>query len=356
MNSPPNLPPPVPGEPTGAAALVRLIDRVLAVLVGVGVFLVLAVVIIDRLRVMPPGLKRYANVKNFLDAQRARPGGVYLLGSSVTLEGLDAERVERARGAGPTVYNLAWTEGGYRQWPLIHPRLLRTQPSRVVMVRDWPALTHPVEILPERLRVTAMVSLVEPSDRADVESLLLPGEREVLGENFFTRTFLLHRFPIGTVDAHFREAARRDLRYAGHTTNFRAPWVQTHAVSPSALEANIRAFVEDMAKHDLREERAAFESLGAQLRWLRARGAPVVVFRSPSHPEFARRRGIAALERSRALLRETCAHEGVTLVDQSELLTAEEFADAVHPVAAGRDRWSDALGRELANLPSTASR
>jgi hypothetical protein len=77
-------------------------------------------------------------------------------------------------------------------------------------------------------------------------------------------------------------------------------------------------------------------------------GSTAVITIAPQHP-LLRARTEAILARERELGAELDALPGVVFLDASTLLGADQFADAVHPNASGREAFSRAAGQAIAD-------
>ena len=71
------------------------------------------------------------------------------------------------------------------------------------------------------------------------------------------------------------------------------------------------------------------------------------------HPSLEN--GPRGIDELRRLLRTLASGQGVTYADAADLLSAGDFADALHPNESGRRKFSQFLGAELAKVPADLS-
>ncbi|MFO0838569.1 MAG: hypothetical protein U1D55_08560 [Phycisphaerae bacterium] len=352
------------------------LDLVFAAIVGFGLYLGAAFVLVGQYRIMPVGLARIVEVGSFLHAQegQARQSNaerrVFLLGSSVLLEGVDCELLDRAansnvvdltpktgdataRGVDETVltrsFNLAWTGATFRQWLLVLPAIRKASPATLVLCVDLPNLASAEPIPAQRLNLAAWWDFVPRDELAELieQNALNSDEAATLRGSRLSQILAFRSLPLGAIDSQMREVARKDLRYAGYVENFRAPWIRRGKVPPEALARNIEEFRAGIAGADRAVRDAAMKSLRAVIQRARRGGAPVFVALTPVHPELARRLGDSLLDEIRGGIAALCQDSGAAYFDDSRFLNADEFSDAVHPFEDGRARWSAELGRRL---------
>ena len=153
--------------------------------------------------------------------------------------------------------------------------------------------------------------------------------------------------PLMSVDTFARETVRSDLRFADHTRNFTAPWVRRSNVLGEPLARHVAMVADGIAHYTDVGVRNSVELLRTETEYLRRKGVAVIGVVSPVHPAVRDAVGDARVAELAAEIVAAFQAGGAEAVDESRLLAASEFGDAVHPNAKGRAKWSAALGQSL---------
>lgn len=304
--------------------------------------------VVDRL-VMPVTRQRMIETKRFLDRQASsgQDGAIYLLGSSVLLEGIDCRVLDRHLPDGVSSYNLALMGAGPPQWLLLAPALRSARPSLVLMCTDLAGVSGLASIPKDGLAIAGWWNFIPPRDLEEFRRVLSPEDYADLRKPRWQHLLAFRVFPAGAFDMYMREVMRADLRYDGYTTNFKAPWVRKEAISVAATARGIRGKLGDVravTPEMMQDELGIIQHL---IEYLREDGIPSAIVVAPINPLL--REGIDEnLDTAvRQELQALAERNGIPYLDDSHLLTAGEFSDHVHPFAPGRERWSDDLGGEV---------
>jgi hypothetical protein len=338
-------------ERESVKSLWRVADVPLAVAVGFGIALCALVVFVSRARLMPLGLGRIVAVQQRLATGAGPVGGVAVLGSSVVLEGVDCAQLATRLPDGTRCDNLAWTGGSPRQWLLVEPALRRSPARVLVLGLDPFALLHPIPIPDDRLAVAGWWEFVPEDERASLRGLLSDDELAALDASHVRQLLRFRSFPLDIVNERVREVARKDLRYDGYLQNFTAPWLRLGAAPPAALERHLEQLTGVMTKGGparFEESERVLERLVEKAR----SGAPrtsIFFVLTPMHPRLQQVAG-DSLQEIRTRLAALSERLGASFADDTLALSAAQFADAVHPSAAGRSAWSRMLGERAAPL------
>ena len=292
---------------------------------AVGVLLALAVLpqvielvgfgSLDRIRLLGQRIDRLAKTGD--DA-----GATLLIGNSVVVEGLDADAVQLAAGSPSPVRNYGLDGTSLAESEAILPRLLATRPSRVVLV-VMP--THLVEVDRNAPNIERIYDYSGLTSHAAASRDLDQLRR-------------LRAAPLMSLDHHLRQRLAR-----GRRTGAEGDWTDPHRLTSDLPETARRQNI-DLVESLLRNGSADFrvrevDRIERMRRTCRDAGARLIVCRAPIHPE----------------LRELTPSFAGADVDLSSVLTTAEFADAVHPNAAGRARFSERLGEALRGPVSVAA-
>ena len=248
-------------------------------------------------------------------------GAILLVGNSVAIEGLDAERVREAAGAEQPVRNYAINGSRLPETAAMLPRLLQTRPSAVVFVLMPTHLVETREATPDEDAAYAMSGLVD-SDLTGAEAIT----------HFRTA-------PLRSLDDRLRMQLASGRR-SGAAADWSCPNLLTADAPPVAREnhlARVRELLTaDRSDGELRDRIALIERMAADCE--RA-GAAFLLCEAPIHP--------ALRDDAVDLAGFDPPTDSLRFVD---LLAEAEFADAVHPNAAGRIRFSEAMGASLGRL------
>ena len=250
-------------------------------------------------------------------------GATLLVGNSVVVEGLDAATVRAAADSKTPVRNYGLDGTSLAETEAILPRLLATQPAHVVLV-VMP--THLVEVdrnAPNIDRIYDYSGLTTSANNPSTRWDTLPKLRTA---------------PLMSLDHHLRQTLARGRR-VGAEGDWSSPYRLTADLPPVARQRNLE-LVESLLKNGSAERR--LRELGRIERMRIAceqAGSKLIVCRSPVHP----------------LLRPLAGSLDKADIDLATSLDDEQFADAVHPNAAGRDRFSRSLGRALYSLSRSAA-
>ena len=110
-------------------ALLRVVDIPLLAMLALGIYFATAYELVDRLRLMPLAHSRLLNSKELLLARGASgERDVFLLGSSVVVDGIDCQVIDKELPPGVRSFNIAWAGSGPGRWPLIEPALAQAHP------------------------------------------------------------------------------------------------------------------------------------------------------------------------------------------------------------------------------------
>ncbi len=139
------------------------------------------------------------------------------------------------------------------------------------------------------------------------------------------------------------------------TNNWTDPYELDFSVRDERLQRHLDSILRDMQQR-LAEGADSGAKLAATLAAeIRGSDATPVLIVLPMHPAFraVMQPYIATL---RSLLEKIAHQQSGIVIDALEVLSADDYSDALHPNAAGRGAYSRFLGRALAPLASTSQR
>ncbi|MBI2824162.1 MAG: hypothetical protein HYX69_05700 [Planctomycetia bacterium] len=310
-------------------------------------FLLLVKVVLPTVGV--GGVERIVALGNHLDASLAPPPVVALLGNSITREGIDARIVEAHAPSGWHAQNLATSGCGLSEMRVLVPKLMAAHPAAVAIGLRPEDLGRVDDFDIDKAYAYALGGFVAawPADwtRAD-----LPGVTEAtyaalrstpFEQNMHFRTALLN-----VINQQVRLRLRKgDLREIA-PDNWTDPYELTFNVRDERLDRHARTTREQM---DARLAGGAgtgatlIATLAAEIR--RAGAMPILVA-LPLHPLL--RDGmephVAAMQ---ALMARVAREQSGLTIDAIDVLSANDFADVLHPNREGREIYSRFLGERL---------
>ena len=294
----------------------------------------------------PPLIRRLQGIRCDL-VSRTCAGGTAVLGSSIGLEGVDCDVVSRQDGALGPCRNYSRGGATPRQWLLLLPDVVTAAPRRVVLSADVSALGGSTPIPTEVLVAAAAWDVRSVHRDPCLRAELTPQELAQLGGGPIATIARYRLLPLMAMDTFARETVRSDLRFAGHLQNFTAPWVRRSDVSGQPLNRHVAMVADGIASYTSDGIERSLKLLRTQAMYLHNRGIVVVGVVSPVHPAVRDAVGDSRIRELTARMLTAFRAAGAEPVDDTRLLVASEFGDAVHPNAKGRAKWSEALGQSL---------
>jgi lysophospholipase L1-like esterase len=345
------------GRTSDQPALAWLLIRMLA-LPAAGALLGLVLLVKVVLPTLGVGsVERVVQLGRHLDQPLAPAPTVALLGNSITREGVDTRLLEETAPPGWHAQNFAISACGLSEIRVQLPKILAARPAAVAFGLRPEDMGRVDDFDLDKAFAYAMGGFVAawPQNwtRAD-----LPGisseTYEALRASPLAQDLHFRTAPLNIINQEVRVRLRRGLRRVAPNN-----WVDPYEMAFSVRDERLDRHIES-TEHDMQQRLAGGANEGAQLTatlaaQIRAAGATPVLIVLPMHPGFR-----ASMESQvpalRALLSKIAQDQSGIMIDALDLLSAEDFADAVHPNAAGREIYSRFLGREFAPLAGTSSR
>ena len=276
---------------------------------------------------------------------------VVLLGTSVTVEGVDAATVADELPGHQIVENWAINGCAINEARLIMPKVLTAHPRYVVLNLLPNDLGEPSDIVLEKAygyAVGGFASAWPAADPTEAFPGLTEESARALRSGSIAQAIHFRSTPLDWLNREARMVVRSGVRRAP-VADWDSPHELTADIGGAQLDRHFDAASEAIASRTATETGAGAAMIRALARTITESGACAVVCFAPQHPGL-RERVPGAMDAIRALGAEIEAMPGVVFFDASELLSADEFADAVHPNAAGRDAFSRAVGARIAAL------
>jgi hypothetical protein len=297
-------------------------------------------------RIMPVTLQRLVAIHTLLTQEpQTGPKRAFFLGSSVLFEGIDCSVIDDNRSDDRKSFNIAWTGSDPLQWFLILPALIKADPHEAVLFVDLIAMTR-VRPIPDNLLAVAAWWQFIPADRLkDFKTYLTEHEYSILSSSSLQQLIAFRSFLPGALDGYVREISRKDLRYEGHVTNFKSPWVMKKTINEQKMQHAIITLQNNLNNRSVNSDQLRI--LTYVVSTLRNKGIKVRLVLTPVNPAIeAPVREPLVDDVSKAL----CAvaeKNGAEFIDCSGILQSSQFADDVHPAEPGREVWSKFMSVKL---------
>ncbi len=350
-NPPPRHAPPDPPAPhAGRSVLGAVAMRVLAPALGavLGYFL-LAAVYLPRAG-LGSELQRIPEMAGFAASFTPDRPTLFILGDSLMIEGVDAALIEAVEPRW-AARNLALNGNTPTAMSVQLPTLLRARPAAVALSFRPEDLGTPPAIPGDRAYAYAYAGFADNLPRP----LDFPGidaeTRRALDSSRYAQNIRFRPVMIRSINDRLRFVLRRGLR-APADDDWTAPFNMAASIGGPRLRRHIEDTLDALVRRTDNGKSVDGVALPPLIVTIRDAGAIPIIIIPPQHPEL--RDAYTGLTRR---LREAAdalalTHSGV-VIDASSLLTADQFADALHPNEAGRAELSRFIAEHLPAPPPT---
>jgi hypothetical protein len=275
---------------------------------------------------------------------------VVCIGDSVSVEGIDAAILSANAPKGWRVLNAALNGGDRLEQAVMIPALAKAKPTYVVWVcRAMYLGAPPADLHPDRAAAYRIADFAQawPADWLTPQT---PGMTAELVETL-TGSKLRSQIHFRTsltnaADQKIKSVLKGGSFRAALPDDWNAPFQMNISIDGKRLETHLEALRTEHAERIGKgKQPGEFERL---VNHLGAAGVRPIIVVAPVHPTI-RERGwfdpeVGELKALGAKLAES--HGGI-LIDASELLTAEDFADGQHPGKTGREKLSALIGSRV---------
>jgi len=300
---------------------------------------------------MPVTLQRLVEIRHFLtSAPQAGGERSFFVGSSVLLEGIDCDVIDKNFSASRKFYNISWTGGDPLQWLLLLPALQKSAPRETVLCVDLIAMTRLRPVPDNILAVAAWWKFIPPNRLEHYKKYFSDDEYSILSSSPLKQLFAFRSFLPSTLDGYVREISRSELRYDGYENNFKNPWVRRNKISQRKLERALTLAQEKLENKSVDDSQAKL--LNYIVASLTEGGTTVYLVLTPVNPAIDAAVREPLVQKVSEALGKIASGNKAFFVDCSALLPAGHFADDVHPDASGRREWSSFMTVAIKkNLP-----
>jgi hypothetical protein len=325
------------------ALLLMLIAPAFGVALGV---LLLVAVLLPR---MPMGAThRIVEPGRHLALPPAPRPRIAFIGNSIVRDGIDAQIVADAASGDWPAENLALSGCGLNERRILLPRLLASRPDVVAIGLSGTEVCRLDALAPDKAYVYAHAGFVSawPTGRtaADFPGLA-PGSYAALRSSAPEQWVHFRTVPANWLEHGLRLALRSDLR-SGYESDWIRPFTRTASIAGPRLARHLDEIEKGLGACASVPWEQGDSVLTALLEDVTTGEATPLLLLLPVHPDL---RSSAAPVRARlhTLAVELGRQHSAALVDASDLLGADGFADAVHPNQAGREALSHLVANAL---------
>jgi hypothetical protein len=322
---------------------------VVAPLAGVALaYLILVHLFLPTIGVGGVQTQRIVDLSHQLDQGLGTDPVAAIIGNSVVVEGVSASQVQQAAPPGWSVWNFSVSGCDVTEQHLILPRLIRAGPEIVVFVFRPIDVGTVGDVDTNKLHAYSLARYAEAFPD-DYDPQYLPGLSEeswqILRSSDRDSRVFFRRSPIT-----FLEQIGFSLLRQGRVDLSTGGWDQpsnlTSSISGSRLDRHFRVVIENGLERVPEGESTGAEHIARMVATLNSSGIRSVLVVAPIHPDIPERHQ-RSYERLLALLDDLSDRYGSITADASDLLRADDFADAIHPNAQGRQRFSTFIGNVL---------
>ena len=278
----------------------------------------------------------------------------FIIGSSIAVEGIDADLLDQTLDNGTSTYNLGIVGFTPVEALMLEPAFKAGNPQTVVIGID--AMGFGIDKAGSRdkesidfeklqaYRATDSVAKMNSQARAELlENILLPKEKAIIESDYVRYLIGCRSLPIFFTESKFRELMRKGLRTQGVVTNFKSPWMLKFNLTGDPKERIISSAIEMVERLSFDENNRNIKALRALARLLRAENISLILVIWPVHPRILGNLSATLMNKTDATLKEIAQKNECMYLNYSNLLADNDFADALHPNVEGRAKLSTNL-------------
>ena len=300
-------------------------------------------------------VERIVQLGRHLNAPFEPQPTIAFLGNSITREGVETRLVEKSGPIGWHAQNLAISACGLSEIRVQMPKVLAARPAAVAFGVRPEDLGRLDDLEIDKAFAYALGGFVAawPASwtRADLPGIG-PETYQALRSDKIEQELHFRTAPLNLINSEVRLRFRKGLRRTA-ADNWVDPYELNFNVRDQRLTHHVEGLRRNMAaRMDGDDGTRLTATLAAEIR--RAGATPVLIV-LPMHPLF-RDDYQASIDSMKSVLERIAREHSGLIIDALDLLSAEDFADALHPNAEGREKYSHFLGQQLGALAEVPSR
>ena len=332
------------------------IELVLGASIALLLYLAIMNLVISKSLLFSPDARRIIEVYKFCSAlgTASHKSSDFIIGSSITVEGIDADVLDQALNNGTSTYNLGVVGLTSVEALILEPALKAGKPQIVVIgidamsvgldkakKRDKEGIEF--EKLQAYRATNSVANLDSPVKKELLENILLPKEKAVIESDYLNYLIGCRSLPIFFIESKFRELMRKGLRTEEVITNFKSPWMLKSSLTGDSKERIIGSTIELAQRLSFDEDSRNIKALQALIRLLRAENIDLMLVIWPVHPRVYSNLSTEMLDKTDAKMKRLAQEGDGIYQNYSTLLSDSDFADALHPNSEGRAKLSSNL-------------
>jgi hypothetical protein len=301
--------------------------------------------------------QRTINLGQQLLSQSLPRNSILCLGNSVVREGLDTqialEQWPKQIASNWHMYNVSISGSGILEQRIMMPRMLACQPQAIVLEFGFVEMGRIDEIHSDKCYAYARAGFsrdVQYDEQLLSIATFTERNRQQLFSSEVEQLLHFRNIPLTNINETLRRIAQPEYLLEGDN-NWINPFEMAFDYAPDRLLRHFKSLKHDHAvglQPNLRDGKSIIRQ---NIELIQKSGCQPLIVILPIHPELhSFYRDVAGQDVQREFLEFTHELESsyqVAIWDATQLLTAEQFSDAVHPNATGRRTFSTALGQWL---------
>jgi hypothetical protein len=308
-------------------------------------YIILVRVFLPTMGVGVVQLQRIIDLSQQLDRGLGSDPAAVIIGNSVVVEGVSASAVRQSAPDGWSVWNFAINGCDVTEQQMILPRLIESGPELVVLVFRPIDVGTVEDVDPNKLHAYSLAQYPKafppeydpdrlPGLSAESWRILSSTDQESL--LFFRRSPITFLQEVG-----FNAIRQGNMQFT--TGGWDEPADLAASISGARLERHFRVVIENGLERVPAGESAGAEHITRAVEALTSAGIQTVLVVAPIHPDVPERHK-ESLGQLRLMFERLTAQYGCITGDASDLLDADDFADAIHPNSQGRQKFSAYIG------------
>mgnify|MGYP003629693815 CR=1 FL=1 len=337
-------------NPLPKSESVRALSELAAIAASIFAGVVIAYILLSTLIIpragFPGDLGRIIKLEDRLDSSPIDSKRVVIVANSVGVEGLEANAVQQQLPTGFAVENQSSNGLDLLSGRIYIERVLQSDPNMLIWVLR-PELSGRISpVNPEVASAMRFAHFIDDSQWLSDETI--PGldadTRARLESSDIQNNIALRTIPIRHLNSIVRVKARQGI-LPSKPMELNAPFQMDESISGQKLQRHLGDIV-FMLKERTQDNTEGIPFIQSTVEEiLKTQTTPILVI-PPTHPAI-RDSFTPAEELFAQALDEISKNTGVVVIDLSKTLSADEFADAIHPNRDGAKKLSTLLGQAL---------
>ena len=320
-------------------------------------YLAIMNVVVSKSLLFSSDAKRIIEINNFCSSLglAAHKDTNLIIGSSIAVEGIDANILDTVLANGTTSYNLGVVGLTPVEALMLEPALAVGKPQIIVIGLD--AMSFGVnaaekesiefEKLQAYRATNALAKMTAPLKTELLENILLPNEKAVMESGYLRYLISCRSLPLFFTEGKFRAIVRKGLRTEGIATDFKSPWMLKFNLLGDNKERILTSTIAMARRLSYAEDNRNLKALRALMSSLRANKIELMVVVWPVHPRILNMLSTTLTGQIDLTLNQFAQEYKCSYKNYSTLLDDSDFADALHPNVTGRARLSTNLAEDL---------